>query len=321
MYQELIEQINNLSKNYFNTPEINGLYNQDIEFTFKVNDLKPEINACIKPIFSDSDVLKRYDIEIYIGLIDALKEYSIKCSTNHNLFHGVGKNNSKKQEKISIFLLCMWVHFIMFHEWGHAICGHAKYKNYKNKNERQNAIWLENDEADIFQENINLQKAMELEADSKAAPFLFHPFALIWENYSNDLYNKTNDDYAWTDFVIAILLLFEFFQDRKRGISNTHPSPIIRIHACLMHIAGELKDKPHIQEYLPKLNFSHLPENEDPIYTYFSEKLVFYFIAIKKMQEDEFIKEQLFANIFCGKVGEVVKQAGLSNFRLTKTAF
>ena len=80
MYQELIKQINELSKNYFGIPEIHQLYNQDIEFNFKINDLKHEVNACIKPVFSNFDTLLRYDIEIYIGLIDVLQEYSKKCS-------------------------------------------------------------------------------------------------------------------------------------------------------------------------------------------------------------------------------------------------
>lgn len=321
MYQELIKQINELSKNYFGIPEIHQLYNQDIEFTFKINDLKHEVNACIKPVFSNSDTLLRYDIEIYIGLIDVLQEYSKKCSLNYDLFHGVAKNNPEKQDKISSFLLYMWVHFIMFHEWGHAICGHAKYKKYKLGEREQDVLWLENDDSGIFQENLNLQKAMELEADSKAAPFLFHPFALIWKNYSKDLYSEVNDDYAWTDFVIAILLLFEFFQERKRGISNTHPSPVIRIYACLIHIVGELTDKPHIHKNLPQISFDDLPKSQNPIYIYFFSKLVNYYINIKQMKEEEFLKEQLFAYEFCSIVGQVVEQAGLPKFRLTKAAF
>ena len=70
-------------------------------------------------------------------------------------------------------------------------------------------------------------------------------------------------------FYSFYFLLFDFFENNRRtGINSTHPSPLIRVCACLMFIAGELRDKPIIQDQLPKLNFKYLPKINNPMYIY-----------------------------------------------------
>lgn len=322
--KEIISSIFQYGNQYFNSSDIKKLYNQEIEFRFAYGDSE-EVNAYIQCILDENqNTLIAYKIVFYTGLVKKLEQHAQFIAQKYE------KIDLEKRHKFATFLLFMWLHFVIFHEFGHAICGHLKYDLANSFNVKK---WYELDKLDKSSKSINqypnLDQAMELEADAQATKFLLQPFFEIYNNYSIDLYGKLDNDALWYDFLFSILSLFEFFESLNPNDDGVHPFPFIRVYACLMTLIGELNYRPELLQYLPNLNLEKFEEHNssNALSDYFTEKFIDFNCQQNKLNLanktniEIFIKRQEFAFNFCAKVDDIIQKANLSEFRLIKTKF
>lgn len=136
--------------------------------------------------------------------------------------------------------------FLIFHEFGHIIRGHLKYKAFIN--ESLNSTWNEFNYSNNDKENLNIpfSQTLEMDADSLATNW-----GLI---IAKSIINKNDDDnikiiyqnwetflFHWTFSIYSMIRLHEYVLfDKEKFIKSTPPPTSIRIAMICDNIASIL---------------------------------------------------------------------------------
>ncbi|EYC52757.1 hypothetical protein AZ34_02350 [Hylemonella gracilis str. Niagara R] len=302
LWQEVFQNLSKNAEVYLSSEKIRDKYKDPkTSIIFLVDDLDHGVNACIRRTAQST-----YEIRILAGLVGALERFSEQAIFSYpSLFQSLDRHDQKKVDATRSYLLYLWLDFVFCHEWAHALCGHLDFDTRVHE-------WYEMENEEFATKGIKdeICQRMEAEADSFAAKFSLARFSTYWDSLSRDLYPSHDGQAALRDYVMAILLLFRFFEElRSKGTKpkNTHPTPFTRAFIFMAFCLGEYKNIPR----LPILS----SKEKDRL---FGVAAMDFYVTALGITPAAYLAKLVEATNFTASVGTVIDKIGLQNFRITK---
>lgn len=302
IWQKVFQNVKENALVYLTSPQIQKKYkNPETAINIRVDDLNGLVNACVTRIDANT-----YDICIFAGLIAALEQECSKVLQEFpQLFEKVDRASSKKLGMAHSALLYLWLDFICCHEWAHAICGHL---DFDRRVAEWNELEIDGSPQGLLEEYVS--QHIEAEADSFAAKFSLARFSTYWRGLSDDLYGKLDGEAAFRDYIMAMLLLFRFFESThkdSKAKKNTHPAPFDRAFVALSFIQAEYANIPG----LPKISMG---EDSD----HFALTVVDFYVQILKINPTQYLIRSVQAAQFMERVGKTLEVLEIKKYRLFK---
>lgn len=301
-WQEVFQNISANANEYLASEQIRCKYkNPEISITFRVDDTDHRINACICRTAQNT-----YDICVLAGLVGALESFSKRAISSYpDLIQSLDRRDQTKTDIAQSYLLYMWLDFVFCHEWAHALCGHLDFKAKVHE-------WYEIESEEFSAKGIEDQTCqyLEAEADSYAAKFSLARFSTYWEGLSKELYPSPDGRIALRDYVMAMLLLFRFFEElrgKAKEPRNTHPTPFNRAFIFLAFCLGEYDNIPG----LPALSSKEKDMQ-------FGVAAVEFYVKTLGIDPTAYLIKSIEAAQFIASVGTAIEVIGLKDFRITK---
>lgn len=302
LWQEVFQNLSANAETYLASEQIRSKYkNPETSVTFCVDDIDHRINACIRRAAHNT-----YEIRVLAGLVGALENFSKRAiSLYPSLFQSIDRHDQKRTDIAQSYLLYLWLDFVFCHEWAHALCGHLDFKAEVHE-------WYEMENEEFSAKGIEDQicQCLEAEADSYAAKFSLARFSTYWEGLSKELYPTPDGRVALRDYVMAMLLLFRFFEElraKAKKPRNTHPTPFNRAFIFLAFCLGEYENIPG----LPALS----SEEKDML---FGVAAVEFYVKALGIDPTAYLIKSIEAAQFTASVGAAIEAIGLKSFRITK---
>lgn len=316
-YLSLFEKVKRDFRIYAENDEVTKYYKKTINVDIVIISVG---DNSVKPIARADKFGNYYEIQISAEFIDRLYKYAEKISREKlDFFFGTKELMQIQKEYFRDILFFTWINFIMFHEWSHIIAGHLDYKASKpgSKN-HSNSFWIddyqETKNNDDVIEDLELNQALELEADSKASLFILSYIINNMTLYNDILLREVNVNNIWAHFYYILSILFNFLEDMRPKNSNsefdsTHPSPMRRLVTMTMFIIGELDEREMLNKFRPV--------NENNLYEFFIKHDYKFQLEFSNKSPEEISAEQIDeANYISKKVGKILKDSGISDYRL-----
>lgn len=302
IWQDIFQNLKANADTYLSSEQIRNKYkNPNTTITFRVDDMNHKINALVKKTSDNT-----YDILILAGLVGELNNFSKQAiSTYPNLFKHIDRQDQQKTTLASSYLLYLWLDFIFCHEWAHVLCGHLDFHNEVNE-------WYELANEEFSPKVISdlTTQALEAEADSYATKFSLARFSTYWEALSKDLYPISSEHVALSDYIMAMLILFQSFEEiriKSKKPINTHPSPFNRAFIFLAFSRGEYDNIPG----LPRLS----PKDKESL---FGGTAVEFYVKWLGYKSKDYLSRSATAANFLTSVETTIKQLGVKKFRITQ---
>ena len=316
-YLLLFEKVKQDFRLYAQNYEVTKYYKRPINIDIFVISVGQD---SFKPIARAKKFGNSYEIQISADFIDRLYKYAEKISHEKlDFFFGTKELKQNQKEYFKDILFFTWINFIMFHEWSHIIAGHLDYKASKSSSENHdNSFWIDNYQEsqnnDDVIKNPELNRALELEADSKASLFILSYIINNMTLYNDILLREINVNNVWSHFYYILSILFNFLEDMRpknsnSELSSTHPSSLKRLVTMTMFISGELETREMLKEFRPV--------NEKNLNEFFTKHDYIFQLNFSNKSQDEICAEQVVeANYIAKKVGKILKNSGISDYRL-----
>lgn len=302
IWQEVFRNLRANADTYLASEQIRSKYkNPETSVTFCVDDIDHRINAYVRRTAHNT-----YDIRVLAGLVSALESFSAGAISSYpSLFQSLDRRDKKRTDIAHSYLLYLWLDFVFCHEWAHALCGHLDFKAEVHE-------WYEMENEEFSAKGIEDQicQRLEAEADSYATKFSLARFSTYWEGLSKELYPSPDGRVALRDYVMAMLLLFRFFEElraKAKKPRNTHPTPFNRAFIFLAFCLGEHENIPG----LPALS----PEEKDLL---FGVAAVEFYVNALGIEPTAYLTKSIEAAQFTASVGTAIDTIGIKNFRITK---
>jgi len=300
VWKDVFQNLKSNADVYLGSDKIRQVYkNPGLSISFSVDDLDHRINACIRKSGSSN-----YDIRILAGLVGALEQHGNEVIHSCPiLFSDLDRTDEKRIGIAHSYLLYLWLDFIFCHEWAHALCGHLDFDSRINE-------WyeFENEEFPAKEIENQISQRLEAEADSVAAKFSLARFSTYWEGLTKELSPNPTGKRALRDYVIAMLLLFKFFEElraRAEKSKNTHPIPFNRAFIFLAFCLGEYSNIPG----LPVLS----SEDKDLL---FGVAAVEFYVKVLGIDPTQYLIKSIEAAKFTESVGRTIESLGMNKYRI-----
>lgn len=301
-WKEIFQNIEAIADNCLASEHVRANYrNPETIVTFRVDDINHQSNACVCRTAQNT-----YEIRVFAGLVRELKNYSERVIDSYpNLFQSLDRRDKKKTDIAHSYLFYLWLEFVIFHEWAHALCGHLDFKAevhewYEMENEKFSAKALDDQTC----------QSLEAEADSYAAKFALASFSTRWEGLAKEFYPNRDGRAVLRDYLAAVLLLFRFFEELRLKAEkprNTHPIPFNRAFIFLAFCLGEYGKIPG----LPALSSQ---EKE----MLFGVTAVEFYVKYLGIESGAYLLMSLEAAQFSASVEATIQEIRISDFRITK---
>lgn len=301
-WKEIFQNIQAIADNFLASEQVRAKYrNPETIVTFRVDDINHQSNACVRRTAQNT-----YEICVFAGLVRELENYSARVIDSYpNLFQSLDRQDQRKTDIARSYLLYLWLDFVIFHEWAHALCGHLDFKAEVHE-------WYEMENKEFSAKALDDQtcQSLEAEADSYAAKFALASFSTRWEGLVKELYPNRDGRVALRDYLAAVLLLFRFFEElqpKAKKPRNTHPVPFNRAFIFLAFCLGTYGEIPG----LPALSSQ---EKE----TLFGVTAVEFYVKYLGIESGAYVSMLLEAARFSASVDATIKEIRISDFQITK---